>query len=262
LYASLVGGCVALFVGLVDRLMRSAWLRLRLGRNEGKEWPLDWAETYIGRNETAQVPLLGDPNVAPVHAVIRRHGGQYTVFDAGSPIGIAVNGQRVAQAVLLPGSVLQIGSFALEFLTKNAPHPARGPEAYPGQAYPMGASPVPVGVPASLPSANPPTIMSGAAHPAAATATLTALDGPLAGQRFPLSAQVEVGRDSPIIPLAHDSQVSRRHAALSPAVGSVELRDLGSTNGTFVNGARATTATLRPGDTVRFGGSSFRVDIS
>jgi hypothetical protein len=68
LYAALLGGLIALFIGIVDLISRSAWVRLTLGRNEGKEWPIDSPQTFLGRSEKAGVPLFGDPNVAPMHA--------------------------------------------------------------------------------------------------------------------------------------------------------------------------------------------------
>lgn len=52
-----------------------------------------------------------------------------------------------------------------------------------------------------------------------------------------------------------DPAVSRWHADLrvGPATGLWRLRDLGSTNGTRVNGWRIDTAVVRPGDRVTFG---------
>jgi len=72
LTAILMGAMIALFIGLVERFSRSAWLRLSLGRNEGKEWSIDGPQTFIGRSESAQVPLFGDANVAP-GAELRDH---------------------------------------------------------------------------------------------------------------------------------------------------------------------------------------------
>jgi pSer/pThr/pTyr-binding forkhead associated (FHA) protein len=53
--------------------------------------------------------------------------------------------------------------------------------------------------------------------------------------------------------LASDSQVSRQHARLEYAGGLWVLSDLGSRNGTFVNGARVTRQVLRSGDVIRIG---------
>jgi pSer/pThr/pTyr-binding forkhead associated (FHA) protein len=57
-----------------------------------------------------------------------------------------------------------------------------------------------------------------------------------------------------------DMTVSWRHAELRPAPGGWMLVDLGSTNGTQVNGWQAGEgATVRPGDAVRFGHTRFRI---
>jgi adenylate cyclase len=56
-----------------------------------------------------------------------------------------------------------------------------------------------------------------------------------------------------------DPTVSRRHAELELADGGLHLRDLGSTNGTFLNGERLREAIARPGDQVAFGRSVFDV---
>jgi adenylate cyclase len=60
------------------------------------------------------------------------------------------------------------------------------------------------------------------------------------------------------IPL-FDPTISRRHAELMCGGDALELRDLGSSNGTFVNGARVEQARARPGDTVTFGKVSFHL---
>lgn len=70
-----------------------------------------------------------------------------------------------------------------------------------------------------------------------------------------------VGRESTAeFPVVHDT-VSRRHATLAVADGKVTLTDLGSTNGTWVNGRKIDSPTvLNPGDSVRFGGVEYRFE--
>ncbi len=91
-------------------------------------------------------------------------------------------------------------------------------------------------------------------------ASLLATNGPLSGQRFSVNSAIEAGRDAPGISLAFDQTASRRHASLSPLPGAIMLNDLGSTNGTFVNDQRVQTAVLKPGDVVRIGVTTFRVE--
>ena len=85
--------------------------------------------------------------------------------------------------------------------------------------------------------------------------TLVVLQGPDKGRRFELpDAPALIGRDSRALPLA-DNTVSRRHAELKPGErGEWVLRDLGSSNGTYVNGQRADRpVVLRWGDQFRVG---------
>ena len=71
----------------------------------------------------------------------------------------------------------------------------------------------------------------------------------------PLSAVLVIGRGTEADLQVHDTGVSRRHAELrhTPDTGAVEVHDLGSTNGTRVNGRRVTAATLTDGDVVTVG---------
>jgi adenylate cyclase len=59
-----------------------------------------------------------------------------------------------------------------------------------------------------------------------------------------------------------DSTISRRHAELVVANGSVSVKDLGSSNGTFINGTRVEEGTLKPTDTLVFGKVAFRLETA
>ena len=266
--AILLGAMIGLFIGLVERFSRSAWLRLTLGRNEGKEWSIDGPQTLIGRSEGSQVPLFGDPNVAPVHAAISRQNGQYIIQDGGSPIGTLVNGQRIQQALLQHGAQIQIGSFALTFLVKNQAAPVKGPETYVGQAY-QPYSPMPQQMPVQTPqpvsaySAPTTQFQTPFAGPAATSGfALIAMDGPLLGQRYPISGPTDIGRESGQISLAFDSASSRRHANVTPSPTGLHVTDLNSTNGTFVNGQRVSQASAAAGDTIKIGSTTFRIETN
>ncbi len=84
--------------------------------------------------------------------------------------------------------------------------------------------------------------------------TLLVLQGPDKARRFELpDAPALVGRESRQLPLT-DNTVSRRHAELLPINGSWVLRDLGSANGSYVNGTRVTHRhELKLGDQIRVG---------
>jgi pSer/pThr/pTyr-binding forkhead associated (FHA) protein len=272
--AAIMCGAIALMIGIVEALSKSAWLRLELGRNEGKEWVIDKPTMTVGRHERADIPLFGDANVAPNHAVIQKQGGSYIVVDQGSPVGIGVNGQRVSQHTLQPNDVIQLGSVNLRFITKNVKAPKRGPEPGPAQSFPIGGQ-APVPQPQIQPQTPQPQMPMGQpvfdptvavpAQPIFASTptsipTLLALDGPLTGQRFPLTMPLELGRESQQVCLAFDSSASRRHTRIDPQGTQVSVSDLGSTNGTFINGQRVTNGIAKTGDIIKVGATSFRIE--
>jgi predicted component of type VI protein secretion system len=86
------------------------------------------------------------------------------------------------------------------------------------------------------------------------------LAGPLAGQVVEVTSALVLGRRAADL-VVDDPQVSRRHAALRPAGDALEVEDLGSLNGTWVNGARIDgPVRLAAGDQVRVGDSTFEVE--
>jgi FHA domain/Domain of unknown function (DUF1707) len=74
-----------------------------------------------------------------------------------------------------------------------------------------------------------------------------------------LEARVVLGRSSTCELVLADDTVSRRHAELRIADGCWLLRDLGSSNGTWVNGRRVMEAEVRPGDVIHLGGAQIRL---
>ena len=57
----------------------------------------------------------------------------------------------------------------------------------------------------------------------------------------------------------YDPTISRRHAEVSLTDGGVKVKDVGSSNGTFLNGARITEAVAAENDVITFGKVAFRV---
>ena len=104
--------------------------------------------------------------------------------------------------------------------------------------------------PTSMPAAAPVTISTG--YPSLLTTD---------GETLALNeGETIVGREAGLgLSLTGESSVSRNHARFIRVGNQVTLEDMGSTNGSFVNGAKLTSSTvLRPGDEVRFGAITFR----
>jgi pSer/pThr/pTyr-binding forkhead associated (FHA) protein len=83
---------------------------------------------------------------------------------------------------------------------------------------------------------------------------LVVKEGPLAGRRVDLGAEeLVIGREDAGLTI-DDDELSRKHAAVRVVGGDVEIEDLGSRNGTFVNGQRIDGPTrLGGGDSVKIG---------
>ena len=96
------------------------------------------------------------------------------------------------------------------------------------------------------------------------TGALIVLKSPAlpAGSTVEVSAPTRFGRGAEnAVQLDSDEFVSSRHAVLEPRPDGVWVEDVGSTNGTFVNGARVTTARLlRVGDVIRIGQTDLRME--
>jgi pSer/pThr/pTyr-binding forkhead associated (FHA) protein len=87
------------------------------------------------------------------------------------------------------------------------------------------------------------------------------ISGKYQGGEFPLeeNREIIVGRSSDLDMVLVEEMVSRRHARIRLVDGSVNIDDLGSTNGTFVNGERVTHAELQEGDRVLIGSNILKV---
>ncbi|MDP9344088.1 MAG: FHA domain-containing protein, partial [Actinomycetota bacterium] len=95
--------------------------------------------------------------------------------------------------------------------------------------------------------------------------TLRVLSGPAAGNLISLSDDLDIGRSGDADGrLGEDPQLSRHHARIQrTADGRLALVDLGSTNGTFVNGERISTPVLlTQGDTIQVGKSTLRLEFA
>jgi pSer/pThr/pTyr-binding forkhead associated (FHA) protein len=96
----------------------------------------------------------------------------------------------------------------------------------------------------------------------AGDATLTVVQGPrpLKGTTIPVAGPVLIGRSPGADVVVGDDFVSGRHARVFPSGSGIVLEDLGSTNGTLLNGERIDAPTsIVPGDVIDVGSVRLRV---
>jgi hypothetical protein len=107
---------------------------------------------------------------------------------------------------------------------------------------------------------NEPTMM-GQGRP---SANLVVRQGPQAGMNFSITGnQIVIGREEGVDIILQDAEASRRHTRISWQGGQFVIEDLGSTNGTFVNGVQITTPQmLNPGDSIGIGQTALVFQMS
>lgn len=111
---------------------------------------------------------------------------------------------------------------------------------------PVGASVEPVAYAPEPEPAAPPRRASG-------PPTLVVLEDGVPTKTLPIERRIRIGRQADNDLVVVDPGVSRHHAEVINENGSCTLRDLGSTNGTYVNGSVAHDHALRDGDRISLG---------
>jgi pSer/pThr/pTyr-binding forkhead associated (FHA) protein len=90
-------------------------------------------------------------------------------------------------------------------------------------------------------------------------ARLRVVSGPAAGQTVDIEGEIVIGREDTDLAI-DDGEISRRHAVVRPHSNRLQVEDLGSTNGTFLNGRRIIAAQrVKKGDKVRIGHTTLSV---
>ncbi|WP_174569411.1 FHA domain-containing protein [Streptomyces qaidamensis] len=250
--------------------------------SNGRTWTLDPSRAYtLGRDPQGDV-VFDDARVSWRHATVSFNGRSWVIEDHGSTNGTFVQGQRIHQMELGPGSAVNLGNatdgprLSLSGAAASVATPQAQPQQQPYAA--QGANPA---WGQQAPAQQPPqqqAPQAGWQQPQQAAAHIPQQQGPggVAGappvygdrspttfHQFSLGRVMRIGRALENELVVSDLQVSRHHAEFhSTPDGRMEIRDLGSHNGTYVNGqpiAKGGTQLLGPTDVVGVGHSTFRI---
>ena len=194
-------------------------------RTQGSEHSLQAGSSYyLGRDPDSDI-VVTDSRVSWRHATARLDRGAWVVEDVGSTNGTYVASRRVDRIEISTDCVLRLG------------HPDDGPVVFCSVVPPAAQTPVPGGIDMRQSVDRRPTSV------------------------HPLPARVlRIGRALDNDLVLSDLGVSRYHAELrNSGGGRYEIVDLGSANGTFVNGARVSAVTLTERDVVGIGHATLRL---
>jgi DNA-binding NtrC family response regulator/pSer/pThr/pTyr-binding forkhead associated (FHA) protein len=193
--------------------------------------------TAIGRDPACDVSLP-DPSLSRVQAVVERRGDAWHLLDR-SGRGTRVAGAEVPEAVLSDGAEIGLGTWRALFraasVVAGAGEDTRGSGQTQARAEGEGRA------------APPPARLRLRAGGRERTIPVT-------------SAGVVVGKDPTCDGPIDDPFVSARHLRIEPQGGRWVLVDLGSTNGTFISGARVARAELPLGVPVQLGDAEIELE--
>jgi pSer/pThr/pTyr-binding forkhead associated (FHA) protein len=171
--------------------------------------------------------IVSDEGIDPLHARLISGDDKIFLKDNNSSSGCFVNGQRITNKEIVPGDLIRLGSVEFEVLDPSAQQP--GSKNGKKQSDTQWR--------------------------------LVSDSSWLAGQTFvvPSDRPVVIGRDVQsdiVIPGTH---LSRRHAELTVMGKSLRVKDLASSNGTFINDKRVDTTIANSGDRLRLDVYTFRL---
>ncbi|MET8514646.1 FHA domain-containing protein [Streptomyces sp. NPDC005077] len=262
----------------------------------GRTWTLDPSRPYtLGRDPQGDLSI-DDARVSWRHATISWGGRSWFIEDHGSTNGTYVQGQRIHQMDIGPGSAVYLGNATdgprLSFSgsaagadvysgqgagAQQAPaqQPQQGGAGWPDPAsqQPQHQQQTPQGKPKQHAQHQQPHVphqQGMAKTPGAGGPGGAAGAPPVYGDRSPttfhqldLGRVMRIGRALENELVVSDLQVSRHHAEFHATPdGRFEIRDLGSHNGTYVNGQplhKSGSALIGPNDIVGVGHSTFRL---
>jgi pSer/pThr/pTyr-binding forkhead associated (FHA) protein len=206
-------------------------MKLVFPNGEHAQVPLNTGINRIGSARDGTV-VLERPGIAPLHCEIQMTGmGVNLQVPAGAP-PVMVNDKPVREMIALrPGDTIAIGSVIIRVAAPDAPRPASSGTT--GTFDPdadSGATRMRMAVPKYI---------------------LRGVSGPVFGKMYPVAGPTVIGRAPECgIPVTVD-EISRRHVELKPVADGLSVEDLGSANGTYVNGQRVQKGFMKPGDELR-----------
>ncbi|MFI1717112.1 FHA domain-containing protein [Streptomyces sp. NPDC053513] len=270
----------------------------------GRTWTLDPSRSYtLGRDPQGDL-VIDDARVSWRHATISWGGRSWVIEDHGSTNGTFLQGQRIHQVEIGPGSAVHLGNATdgprLNLAAAGAAAaPQQAPQQQvPQQQAPAHQAPAHQGAGAAAAQADwathqappphqapqqqgwqqPPVHQQPPAHQqvphqqgpaqghpggAAGAPSPYGDRSPTTFYQLDLGRVMRIGRALENELVVSDLQVSRHHAEFHATPdGRFEIRDLGSHNGTYVNGQpipKGGTALLGPQDIVGVGHSTFRI---
>ena len=199
---------------------------LKIQFKDGRADPVPLIEPgkTVGKGDVNDI-VIDEDGVNGFHADLKVEGTQVTISDINTNAGTLVNGEKITSPMPLGvGDIIVIQGVELQIREEGE-----------------------IGAGKTL-------VLSGTALMKLGTGgwSLVADSGPEKGQVIPIMDRVEIGRALECDISILEPALSRKHAELELVGDDLVLRDLGSANGTYVNGEKIDEVKLKDGDRMQF----------
>ena len=216
-------------------------MRLHFPNKEHDDMLVAHGDTSIGAASDNSL-VLDRPGISPHHASISVGDRGYVLSVIDPNARAHVNARPVREkAILRLGDVVSLDT--LQFMLK-----------------PDRDASIRTDVPATAPTPRPPGEAETRTRGLPPKAVLRGVSGSYFGKIVPLRGRLVIGRGSDCDLVLDEPEMSRRHAVIENSGDGMYLRDLGSSNGTFVNGVQVRDAVLHPDDQIAFDQNRFLLE--
>lgn len=220
--------------------------------NKERHFELEQKDVTIGRSGKSDIKL-DDSKASRNHCkIVFSDLEGYSIEDLGSSNGTKVNGKPVKKEILAVGDKITIGAaniFFDQIISDDDLKIADDDLKIDlGEDKPAG-TPAPAQAPPPQPTAATPEKET----PRETKFLLVGLAGEVKGQEFPINDSLSIGRRKNNHIILKDEKVSGDHAVVHRQGDVYVLKDLGSTNGTWIGGRKATEEKLGHGSMFRMG---------
>jgi len=266
----------------ISKPIRNVVLEARSGPCSGiRFWIRPGQRVTVGRTDAADFSLKRDHRVSSTHFSLECRPTECLIRDLKSANGTWLDGQKIEQAVLADGMVITAGGTELRVGIETEPPAAEPPPhaSFDGTAdvfrtaesefvgngeqnVQRGQPSVASEPPGHEPPASPVAPLTH--QPALQLVCIEAVAGPGQGKKVWLRPPqvLVVGRtDQADFVLRHDHELSGSHFSIECEGQRVWLKDLGSRNGTYLQGVRVSQSPLADGDRLRAGRTEFLVSV-
>lgn len=208
-------------------------MKLFFPNGEHPQALLSTGSNRIGNSVNAQIALTG-ADIAAEHCAIEYDGSDVATLVPGNGV-TSVNGKPATESTpLRAGDLLAFAEVQARLVAVEKAGQASVPR--PAPVDDSGATRVRMAVPKLV---------------------LRGVSGAAFGKTFPVTGAMVIGRQADCDISIPSEEISRRHAQVKPTPAGLAVEDLGSSNGTYINGKRVQSGLMRPGeelrlDTIRF----------